>query len=66
VTEPQKPYVESDADKLIRFPGTGTVYRVAAVNETMESLTFEVIGDPLDRCTESFADLVAVDAVVIR
>lgn len=61
----QQHYLESDAGKRIRFPWTGSVHRIVSVNEAMETVTFEVIGDPEDRTTESFADLLSVDAVVI-
>ncbi|MFI6302158.1 hypothetical protein ACIBCH_09825 [Amycolatopsis thailandensis] len=60
-------YLESDAGKCIWFPtpAPGNVYRIVSVNESMETLTYEVIGDPLDRATGSFASLAAVDAVVL-
>lgn len=61
-----KPYTAGDVGKNIHFPWTRSVCVVVAVDETAETLTFATIGDPGDNATETFADLVAIDAVVLR
>lgn len=58
-------FSSADVGKLIRFPWTGNAYRIAAVNEEDETVTFEVLGEPGDRATETFADLADVDAQVL-
>ncbi|RSD21982.1 hypothetical protein [Amycolatopsis eburnea] len=60
------PFTSNDVGKRIRFPHTGSVDVVLAVDEAAETLTFAVPDDHDDNATESFADLVAVDAEVLR
>lgn len=61
-----KPYTASDAGKKIWFPWINSMRYVVSVNETAETLTFAVIGDPGDNATETFAALAAIDAEVMR
>lgn len=60
------PFTRADVGKRLRFRLSGNVYRIIAVDEVYQLLTFEESPDPDDRTTESFADLVAADAEVLR
>lgn len=60
------PFTSDDVGEQLLFRPTGSIRRIVAVDETDQMLTFEVIGDPEDRTTESFADLAKADAVVLR
>ncbi|MEV4053006.1 hypothetical protein AB0J55_17625 [Amycolatopsis sp. NPDC049688] len=60
------PFTSDDVGERLRFPLTGGVYRIIAVDETDRMITIEAIGHPDDRTTESFADVLAADAEVLR
>lgn len=61
-----EPYLPSDTGKRLRFLQTGSIYRIDSVDAEECTVTFSVPGDPEDATTETFEDLMAADAVVLR
>ncbi|MFB9687681.1 hypothetical protein [Amycolatopsis plumensis] len=60
------PFTSDDVGERLHFPLTGGMYRIVAVDKTDQMITIEAIGHPDDRTTESFADVVAAGAEVLR